>query len=320
MATTERTIIGDGFELLAKNTDLSLSEYTLITQGQAAIESFLSRHLPTFSTVLFGAFSRKTMVSPLAGNIIDMLVVFKNDIRHQLPSRVFTELKETLISHYPNASPLEFRQALMLPMGELHFRIQPAFAAGQHNYMMPSKKFNDWVEYDIHAYKNYFEKENVRHRGQLANLIRIIKTWNRVSGSLFNGYYLELLVTDVLSSYRIENYQETLRHIFSAASSEVVFHKEDPANLEFEVDGLNDISDLIGAIKLLKKSWLLADTAVTNEAEGRLQQALDDWRELFPQVFPGDVDLAVGQARKAGVKGTAALKMLTRTRAPLNKL
>ena len=310
MAITDRTIISDGFELLAKNTDLSLSEYTLITRGQADIEAFLSQHLPTFSTVLFGAFSRKTMVSPLAGNIVDMLIVFKNDIRHKLPSRVFTELKDILISQYPEASALEFRQALMLPLDGLQFKIQPAFAVGQHNYMMPSEKFNEWVEYDVNAYKNYFEKENVRHKGELANIIRIIKTWNRVSGNLFNGYYLELLVTDVLSDYTIESYQETLRHIFRAATSEVVFQKEDPANMEFEVDGLNDISDLIGAIKLLKKSWLLSNTAVHNEEEGRIEPALADWRELFPKVFPSSVDVAVGQARKAGLKGAEALRML----------
>ena len=176
--------------------------------------------------------------------------------------------------------------------------------------MLPSEKFNEWVVYDLNASKRLFEQENIRHGGELASIIRIIKTWNRASGHLFNGYYLELLVIDVLADYEIDNYQRTLRHIFAAASSEVVFQKEDPASLEFEVDGLNDISDLIGAIKLLKKSWLLANTAVINEEEGRTRQALDDWRALFPGVFPSDVDMAVGQARKAGVKGAEALRML----------
>ena len=311
MTEPEQPSISVGFDLLAKSTELSLGEYTLITQSQADIELHLAQHLSTFSTVLFGAFSRKTIVSPLAGSIIDMLVVFREtDIKNVQPSRVFKKLSDSLVKHYPDAYILEGQNILMLPVNNVHYKIRPAYSISEHSYMLPSEIFNEWVKYDITLYNEIFVKENVRHKGKLIEIIRMIKTWNRVSGSLFNGYYLELLVTAELSSYQITSYSETLCHVFSVPLSEVAFQKEDPANVAFQIEGLNDIDNLITAMLLLKKSFRLANEAITFEQDGEIEKALDNWNEIFPQVFPTQVDMIVGKARRDGIKGADALRMM----------
>jgi hypothetical protein len=176
--------------------------------------------------------------------------------------------------------------------------------------MFPDEKFNEWVKYDITSYNEIFVKQNVRHKGQLIAIIRMIKTWNRVSGNLFNGYYLELLVTALLSSYQMTSYSETLCHVFNVALFEVVFQKHDPANMEFQVEGLNDIDEVITAMLLLKKSYRLADEAVMFEQNGKTEKALDNWNKLFPQVFPTQLDMLVGKAKGAGIKGADALRMM----------
>lgn len=300
-----------GFDLLAKNTELSLGEYTLITQSQADIERHLAQQLSTFSTVLYGAFSRKTIVSPLAGSIVDMLVVFREaDVKNILPSRVFKNLSDSLIKEYPDAYVPEGQSVLMLPVKNVHYKIRPAYPVSEHTYMLPSEKFNEWLKYDITSYNEIFVKENVRHKGKLIEIIRMIKTWNRVSGNLFNGYYLELMVTAVLSSHQITSYSETLCHVFSVPLSEIAFQKEDPANMEFQVDGLNDMDDLITAMVLLRKAYRLANDAIMFEQDGKIEKALDNWNKLFPQVFPTQVDMIVGKARSAGIKGADALRMM----------
>jgi hypothetical protein len=176
--------------------------------------------------------------------------------------------------------------------------------------MLPAEKFNDWVKYDITSYNDIFMKENVRHKGKLIAIIRMIKTWNRVSGNLFNGYYLELLVTALLSSYEITSYAETLCHIFNKALFEVVFQKHDPANMEFQVEGLNNIDDLITAMLLLKKSYKLANEAILLEQNNKTEKALENWNEIFPRVFPTQVDMVVAKARRTGIKGADALRMM----------
>jgi hypothetical protein len=311
MTELEQPSISVGFGLLAKSTELSLREYTLITQSQADIERHLAQHLSTFSTVLYGAFSRKTIVSPLAGSIVDMLVVFREaDVKNILPSRVFKKLSESLIKQYPDAYVLEGQNILMLPVKNVHYKIRPAYSISEHTYMLPAEKFNEWVKYDITLYNEIFVKENVRHKGKLIEIIRMIKTWNRVSGNLFNGYYLELLVTAELSSYQITSYSETLCHVFSVPASNVAFQKEDPASVAFQIEGLNDIDDLITAMLLLKKSFRLANEAIMFEQDGKIEKALDNWNQLFPQVFPTQIDMIVAKARAAGIKGADALRML----------
>ena len=311
MIKPEYSVINNAFKLLAKSTELSLGEYTSVTQSEADIEHYLKLHVGTFSTVLYGAFSHKTITSPLPGNIIDMLVLFRaDDIKHTYPSKIFTKLSRALIEKYQHASILEGRNILMLPVNDFYYKIRPAYPIATHTYMLPDEKFNEWVKYDIHSQNDILLKENVRHKGKLVEIIRIVKTWNRVSGNLFDAYYLELLVTEVLSGYEITSYAETLRYIFQAGVAKVVFQKYDPANIEFQVEGLNDISDLISAMKLIKKSFYLADEAVHLEQQGYTKKALLKWNKLFPQTFPTSIDIIVGQARNDKIKGVEALKML----------
>jgi len=311
MTKSEYPVVGGAFDLLARNTELSLGEYTSITQSQADIERYLMQHLGTFSTVLYGAFSRKTIVSPLHGSIIDMLVLYRDiDVRNIYPSRIFAKLRDVLIEQYPEAYAIKDQSILILPIKGFQFKIHPAYPLSTHSYMRPDEKFNEWTKYDINSYNEIFTRENVHHKGKLIEIIRMIKTWNRVSGDLFNGYYLELLTTDILSSYEMTSYAETLRHIFRCAVAEVVFQKHDPANMEFQIEGLNNIDDLIKAMRLLQKSFSLADEAVLLEREGDTQNALRNWNKLFPQVFPTPVDMLVGEARRAGIKGADALRMM----------
>lgn len=311
MTKSEYPVVSSAFDLLARSTRLSLGEYTSITQSQADIEQYLMQHIGTFSTVLYGAFSRKTIISPLHGNVIDMLVLYRDiDVRNIYPSRIFSKLRNALIDHYPEAYAPKDQSLLILPVKGFQFKIHPAYPVSTHTYMLPDEKFNEWAKYDINSYNEIFTRENVRHKGKLIEIIRMIKTWNRVSGNLFNGYYLELLVTEILSSYEMSSYAETLRHIFRTAVAEVVFQKHDPANMEFQIEGLNNIDDLIKAMRLLQKSFALADEAVLFEREGNTEKALNNWHKLFPQVFPTPVDMLVGQAQRAGIKGADALRMM----------
>jgi len=311
MTKSEYPVVSGAFDLLARSTELSLVEYTSITQSQADIEHYLMRHLSTFSTVLYGAFSRKTIVSPLHGSIIDMLVLYRDtDVKNTYPSHIFAKLRDVLLEQYPDTYALQNQSVLILPMNGFQFKIHPAYPLSAHSYMLPDEKFNEWAKYDIKSYNEIFIKENVHHKGKLIEIVRMIKTWNRVSGNFFNGYYLELLVTEILSSYEMTSCAETLRHIFRCAVAEVVFQKHDPANMEFQIEGLNNIDDLIKAMRLLQKSFALADEAVLLEHEGDSQNALRNWNKLFPQVFPTPVDMLVGEARRAGIKGADALRMM----------
>lgn len=311
MTEPDQPTVNDGFKLLAKNTELSLGEYTAITQSQADIELFLMQRISTFSTVLYGAFARKTIVSPLAGSIVNMLVVYReDDISFSFPSRIFQQLSDILIEQYPDAYVIDGRSILMLPIDNFFYKIQPAYSLSGHTYMLPAEKFDEWVKYDVTLYNEILSKENVKHKGKLIEIVRMVKTWNRSSGNLFNGYYLELLVTDLLSSYEITSYSETLCYIFKSAIAKVAYQQQDPANIEFEIDSMNDLQKVVNAMVVLKNSYKLAHEALKFEQEDNIEQALKNWNKLLPQAFPTQVDMMVSKARNAGIKGADALRMM----------
>jgi hypothetical protein len=315
MTKTDHLTVSGAFDLMAKNTEISLGEYTTILQEQAEIERHLMQHIRKFSSVLHGAFSRKTIVSPLPGSIVDMLIVFReDDIKDVYPSRLSAKLNAVLAEGYPDAYTLKDQSALMLPVKNFEYKIRPAYSISNNKYMLPDVTFDGWVKYNINSYDDIFVKENVRHKGQLIEVIRMIKTWNRASGNIFNGYYLELMVTDVLSSYEITSYSEAICHIFKTAFSEAVFQQHDPANLEFPIDGLNNIDDLLIAMRLIKKSYHLANDAIAYEQDVDTEKALRNWNKIFPQTFPTAVDMLVGKARRSGIKGADALKMMLSNR------
>jgi hypothetical protein len=80
--------------------------------------------------------------------------------------------------------------------------------------------------------------------------------------------------------------------------------------MDIQVEGLNEIDDLIKAMKLLQRSYALADEAIMHEQDGHTKKALECWNSLLPQVFPSQLDMMVGKARGSGIKGADALRMM----------
>ena len=301
----------DAFSLMAKSTQLPLTEYTKVTRAQFEIESCLQQAQTLASTVLYGAFARKTIVSPLAGSIVDMLVVYRErDVRRSYPNRLIQQLLQQLQPVFPQCRHNDRNAFLYLPFDGFLFKIHPAWAREDNNYMLPHPVYNEWTRYDIHIYSDTFDRENLRHKGRLIDLIRLIKTWNRGNGNFFNGYYLELLVTEILQDHAIQSHARALCHFFRKAVALVVFQKHDPANVELIVEGLNNIDTLIQAMTQLRHAYEQASQAQQYEEEGDMASALQCWREIFGASFPGRMDLLVHKARQSGLTGAEVLRQI----------
>ena len=138
----------------------------------------------------------------------------------------------------------------------------------------------------------------------------MIKTWNRLSGNMFDGYYLELMVTEALATYEFNHYAEAIHHIFRRAVAQVVFKISDPANPEIQIEGLLHIEDLVKSMLHIKSAYKIACDALEYEQNGETKAALKCWQKLFPDYFPTDVDLVINQLKKQGIEGKEALKLM----------
>lgn len=288
MSDSNQNIVKAGFEVLAKSIEPSLFEYTSVSRCQASIQDYLGQYISTFTTELPGAFARNTMVSPLKESIVDMLVLFNQEHSERfLPSELSSKLHVTLRAEYPGTTFDDATESVYVPIENFTFRVQPGFITEQHHYLVPAPGWDEWVEYDSIGYKNQFSKMNAAHDGKLLHLVRMMKTWNRLSGKTFDGYFLELLVNDVLAGHKVQTYQSAIRHVFRAILSDVGLKQHDPANQSLQVEGLHDIEEVVNAMVLVKNSYLVAKHAIELEEEGNMKEALATWAQLFPSILPG---------------------------------
>ena len=278
--------VSAAFEVLARNIEPSILEYASVDRCRAAVQDYLGQFISSFTIELPGELARKTMASPLAGSTIDMLVLF--NIEHSTrfhPSDLLDKLHVTLRAEYPGTNFDEETNSVYVTVGEYRFKVQPGFITDKHHYLVPAP-WNEWVEYDAPGYKSHLIRMNAHHNGKLLHVIRMMKSWNRLSGMAFNEYFLELLVNEVLVNYQIETYQGTLSHIFKAILYDIALKQHDPANDCLLVEGLRDLDEVVNAMLHVKCSYLLTKQAIESEKQGRIKEALADWAQLFPRVFP----------------------------------
>ena len=287
MSASSQNIVKTGFDILAKNIELSLVEYTSVSRCQADIEAYLGKYITTFTTVLPGAFARNTMISPLKDSEVDLLVLFNQKHSSKfLPGDLLSKLDVTLSAKFPGTTFDENTESVYVPIENFSFRVQPGFITDQNHYLVPAPSWNDWVEYDALGYKDQFSRANLKHAGKLLNVVRMLKTWNRLSGNAFDGYFLELLVKDVLDNYEIITYQAAINYIFKAILADVALKKHDPANQSLQVVGLHNLENIVNAMVHVKSSYLVTKEAIQFEEEDNARSALSSWRQLFPDHFP----------------------------------
>ncbi len=286
MLDSSQNIVKTGFERLAKNIELSLVEYTTVSRCQASIETYLGKYITTFTTVLPGAFARNTMVSPLKGSEVDLLVLFNQKHRSTfLPNDLLGKLHVTLLAKYPGTTFDEMTESVYVPGENFRFRVQPGFITDQNHYLVPAPGWNEWIEYDALGYKDQFSRANLAHGGKLLHVVRMLKTWNRLSGNAFDGYFLELLVKDVLNNYEIITYQAAINYIFKAILADVALKKHDPANQSLQVVGLHNLENIVNAMIHVKSSYLVTKEAIQFEEQDNMKSALSSWGQLFPKLL-----------------------------------
>lgn len=288
MSVYSQNMVKAGFDILAKSIEPSLIEYTSVSRCQANIEDYLGQFITSFTTELPGAFARNTMVSPLKESVVDMLVLFNKEHSERfLPNELLSKLHVTLLAEYPGTRFDELTESIYVPIENFTFRVQPGFITEQSHFLAPAPGCDEWVSYDSLGYKIQFSKMNAKHAGKLLHLVRIMKTWNRLSGNTFDGYFLELMVNAVVTNYEIETYQTALRHIFRAIFDDVALKLHDPANQSLLVEGLHDLDEVVNAMILVKSSYKVTNDAIKHEAEGEMKTALTAWAQLFPTILPG---------------------------------
>ena len=167
-----------------------------------------------------------------------------------------------------------------------------------------------WAKVDPSIHYYALADDNHKHKGLLLPVIRIIKYWNECNGSLFNNYYLELLVKETLSGKKLHSCIQGVKYFFKKSVNMLVFTIDDPADFGKQMDGLKDIHKMLEAMQHFVDCHAHIVKAEKFENEGNLVLAYKEFGKIFGGYYPGYVDMMAKKLDANGITGVEALQIM----------
>jgi hypothetical protein len=307
------TTIDTGFDMLVSHLEITEDQRLAIVANQAKIESALAKGFDTHATVLAGAFSRNTMIAVTKDAVVDMFLSLRSSYAHQhSPAELLDTLHATLIKFCENTDISISNHGVVISLDNFKFNVVPSFHKEGTGYVIPDYKYDKWVRRYPSVYADQLKVANKEHKNQLLAFIKIIKCWNLVINDMFDEYYLELLVKQILTGVEITSYSKTIRHIFREARKEIIFSIDNPAGhaLENQVQGLKDAERLAEAMICFHEAYKKMLKAKEYEHEGQLDLAYKEWESVFSGFFPEPLQMLIQELDDSGVEGAKALKIM----------
>lgn len=303
--------VEEGLRSLDEVLLITSAENAIISKRQFEIEKIVLEEFEALSTVLPGASSRNTLIQPLQDNVIDLFVLLEPELgQMNTPGGLMRKLEAVLKDHYPNAAVTADGRSILISYAEFSFHVVPSFSREEKGYIVADAKNQQWIKTNpkIHYYS--LDDENHIHRGLLLPCIRIIKYWNECNGSLFNNYYLELLVKETLSEVKADTIVHAIKYFFKKSLDMVVFTIDDPADNGQQMDGLKDLHKMLEAMQNFVDGHSDIINAEKFENEGDLVSAYKEFGKIFGGYYPSYVDMMSKKLDANGITGVEALEIM----------
>lgn len=280
--------VAGAFDLFASRLEITDLQQSTVSVRQQAVRAAVERRLHVLESFLTGSYRRHTMIGPLTAADVDLFCILDAGYHHPagqaaLLDMVRRALRETY-SKTPRISPNG--QAVTIRFTDFVVEVVPAFYRQGGGFLIPSSNERRWIETDPKVHEAFIANANAIHDGKLVPLIKMIKAWNRNSGSRLSSFYLELMVESILRGMRIADYPGVVAYVFWRAQEVVRWKLLDPAGLDGgQVNGLARGS-VPEAVAALARTYELALDAVRLEQSGLARSSKERWRQVFGDPFP----------------------------------
>ncbi|QHM74077.1 SMODS domain-containing nucleotidyltransferase [Mixta intestinalis] len=273
--------------------------------------------------IAFGSFARRTKIRPLddidlmfglsgdnaryfsLGNQIiiispgtySRLHRYRHDGANTICSvKILNAFKRRLqnIAQYAQAEIRRNQEAVTLKLvsRDWNFDIVPCFCTrydvyGRNYYLIPDGK-GHWKFTDPRIDRDRVTAVNVQNQGNVLNVIRAVKYWQRRSTMPSMSSYL--LETLILNYYSNKNFcskfvRVELEKLFRYLGGFVLFGVNDPKGIQGDINTL----EAEDRLKISERCFLDADKAAVAcifERQQNHQEAVSMWREVFGPQFP----------------------------------
>jgi hypothetical protein len=274
----------------------------------------------------FGSFARRTKIRPL--DDIDMMIglhakgstystysdrieihvnqeAFKlkalcNNGTNILNSRRVINLFVSQLVNVPQYQEADIKRnmeaaTLKLISYDWNFDIVPCFFTNvedqtNRDYYLIPDGYGDWKKTDPRRDRDNVTEVNQSHKGNVLNVVRALKYWNRrPTMPLMGSYLLEAIIVNY---YKNNFYTETTQYvdietvrILGHLTTAVRNNVNDPKDIQGDINGLS-IDDRYKISSKAQVDYQKAIEARNLEGEEKHKESIGKWGEIFGSEFP----------------------------------
>jgi hypothetical protein len=282
------TTITAGFQRLKENLEITDLQAGTVSTRQQRVREAVEKEMTVLSSFLAGSYSRSTMIGPLSKSDIDICMVLDPSYFDKYkPAALLDRVRTILLKTYTTTPKISRNgQAVTITFTDFKVDVVPCYNRQGGGYLIPSSKTDTWIATNppVHAEKT--SEANRIHSGDIVPLIKMIRGWNREINDAFSGFYLELMVIDILTGVTISDHPSGVRFLLDKGREKVKFKQLDPAGYGDQINPLNGVTSVEDAVSRFTTAYNRAMKAEEYAKNNRTESAYGEWRKIFGGYFP----------------------------------
>ena len=284
MATT----VTSAFQILRQTLEVTGLQASTVSTRQQNVRNAVSAEMTVLSSFLTGSYARHTMITPLSEADVDIFMVL-DPVHYEQDghTRLLDKLKRVLQKQYPTTSAIgRDGQAVTIRFSDFAVDVVPAFNRSGGGYLIPDTIAKRWMSTDPTVHTRVMADANTQSGQMLVPVVKMIKGWNRVINSAFDGFYLELAAKDIFANVTITDFPTGVRFFFDKGRQKIRYKISDPAGYGDLINPLRSVSTVDDAVSRFQTAYDRAIKAERLAGEGKTQYAVEEWRKIFGTYFP----------------------------------
>ncbi|WP_242343614.1 MULTISPECIES: CBASS oligonucleotide cyclase [Anaeromyxobacter] len=280
--------VGEAFRELQSNLGITGLQVETVSARHHAVRQAVGNHIKVLDSFLTGSYARSTMIGPMSEADIDIFVVLDASyFANNSPASLLEVARQVLLRRYPRTPRISRNgQAVTITFEDFAVDVVPGFYRNGGGFLIPDTTRSGWISTDPKRHQEIITAANKAHGGALVPLVKMVKGWNRATGSPFSGFYLEMMTQRLFENVAIADYALAMTSLFDKGRNAIKYVIPDPAGFGDDVQGLRAVSSVADAVAVFDRAHEVASQAVEANWLGYPSIAIEQWRTVFGTYFP----------------------------------
>lgn len=281
--------IKQSFADFKSNLEITSLQTETVSTRHSNVRDAVKKEIEVVESFLTGSYSRSTMIAPLNQADIDIFTVLKAEYyRSDGQVYLLDKVRDTLKKTYPSTPKISRNgQAVTITFTDFTVDVIPAFYREGGGYLIPNTITGKWIATDPKQHITISSEHNKKHNGNLVPLVKMIKCWNKNINYHFGSFHLEVMAQQMLNGVTISDFPSGVRFFLDKGREYVAKKNPDPSGYNDDVGSYLDTKEKIdAAVSRFTTAYSRAIKAEEFAQEGKIQDAVDEWRKIFGNQFP----------------------------------